>query len=171
MDSKELIIEELVTDVDGVLTDGKYFYSDQGKILKQFGPHDSDGFKIIKSLGINVRAISADHRGFNITRKRLGDMGIDVHLVSEQERFEWMKKNCDLGKTAFVGDGLYDAGVMSVCAYSFAPSNALDLTKNAASYVTKLRGGDGAIFEVGMELLRIFDYARYEKYSEGKING
>ena len=81
MDSKELIIEELVTDVDGVLTDGKYFYSDQGKILKQFGPHDSDGFKIIKSLGINVRAISADHRGFNITRKRLGDMGIDVHLV------------------------------------------------------------------------------------------
>ena len=98
-------------------------------------------------------------------------MGIDVHLVSEQDRFDWMKKNCDLEKTAFVGDGLYDAAVMSVCAYSFAPSNALDLTKNASCYVTKLSGGDGVMFEVGMELLRIFDYARYEKYLEGKING
>jgi 3-deoxy-D-manno-octulosonate 8-phosphate phosphatase (KDO 8-P phosphatase) len=170
MNSKELTIKDLVTDVDGVLTDGKYFYSDQGKILKQFGPHDSDGFKIIKSLGINVRAISADHRGFKITKKRLSDMGIDLYLVSEKDRFDWMKKNCDLEKTAFVGDGLYDAAVMSVCAYSFAPSNALDLTKNASSYVTKLRGGEGVMFEVGMELLRIFDYSRYEKYLEGKIN-
>lgn len=171
MDSKELIIKELVTDVDGVLTDGKYFYSDQGKILKQFGPHDSDGFKIIKSLGISIRAISADHRGFKITNKRLSDMGIDVHLVSEQDRFDWMNKNCDIEKTVFVGDGLYDAAVMSVCAYSFAPSNALDLTKNVASHVTRARGGDGVMFEVGMELLRIFDYARFEKYLEGKING
>ena len=61
MDLKKLIIEELVTDVDGVLTDGKYFYSDQGKILKQFGPHDSDGFKIIKSLGIKYFKVDGNN--------------------------------------------------------------------------------------------------------------
>lgn len=166
-----MIIEDLVTDVDGVLTDGKYFYSDKGKILKQFGPHDSDGFKIIKSLGIKTQAISADHRGFSITKKRLGDMGIEVHLVSEKERLSWMEKNFDLNKTAFVGDGLYDVAVMSLCTYSFAPSNALDIAKNASSFVTKLGGGEGVIFEVAMELLRILDYKRYQQYIEGKING
>lgn len=165
-----MIIDELITDVDGVLTDGKYFYSDKGKVLKQFGPHDSDGFKIIKSLGIRVTAISADHRGFSITKKRLNDMGIEVHLVPEKDRLNWMKKKCFLDSTAFVGDGLYDAAVMKVCALSFAPSNALDITKNVASYVTKAGGGNGVIFEVGMELLRMFDVIRHERYLEGNTN-
>jgi len=166
-----LNINQLVTDIDGVLTDGRYFYSDEGKILKQFGPHDNDRFKIIKSLGIRIRAISADHRGFGITKKRLDDIGIELDLVSERERLDWMKKNCDLGKTVFVGDGLCDAAVMNICALSFAPSNALDITKNVASFVTKASGGNGVIFEVSMELLRMLDIARHERYLEGNTSG
>ena len=38
--------KHLVTDVDGVLTDGGFYYNTEGKVLKKFGPHDSDGFKI-----------------------------------------------------------------------------------------------------------------------------
>jgi 3-deoxy-D-manno-octulosonate 8-phosphate phosphatase (KDO 8-P phosphatase) len=170
MELDNLFINELITDVDGVLTDGKFFYSDEGKILKQFGPHDSDGFKIIKSLGIRVTAISADHRGFSITNKRLDDMGIGVHLVSEKERLNWVRKHCVLDRTAFVGDGLYDAAVMKVCALSFAPYNALDITKDVASYVTKASGGNGVMFEVGMELLRMYDLARHRKYLEGNTD-
>jgi len=165
-----IIINQLVTDVDGVLTDGKYFYSEKGKILKQFGPHDGDGFKIIKSLGIEIKAISADYRGFSITKKRFDDMGIEVHLVSEIDRLSWMKENCILDTTAFVGDGLYDAAVMKVCGLSFAPSNALDITKNVASYVTNASGGNGVMFEVGMELLRMFDAVRHGKYLEGNTD-
>ena len=171
MDLKNLKIEELITDVDGVLTDGKYTYSEEGKIYKQFGPHDSDGFKIIKSLGIKVRAISADYRGFNITKKRLDDLGIEVDLVSEKDRLDWINNNCNIHETVYVGDGLYDAEVMSICAYAFAPSNALEITKTASNYVTKAKGGNGVIFEISMELLRIFDSKRYERYMLGKVNG
>jgi len=63
--------------------------------MKQFGPHDSDGFKIINSLNIKVRAISADHRGFEITKKRLNDMGVELTLVSEHDRLGWIKSNCN----------------------------------------------------------------------------
>lgn len=60
-------MKNLVTDVDGVLTDGSFYYNETGKVLKKFGAHYSNSFKIIKSLNINICAISADKRGFGIT--------------------------------------------------------------------------------------------------------
>ena len=168
---KHMEIKELITDVDGVLTDGKYFYSEDGKVLKQFGPHDSDGFKIIRSLGIRIQAISADHRGFKITEKRLNDMGIEVHLVSEEERLDWVVNNCEVEKTVFVGDGLYDAAAMRMCALSFAPSNALASTKSAATYITEAAGGSGVMFDVALRLVKNIDPLRYEKLIRGDTSG
>ena len=164
-------VQELITDVDGVLTDGKYFYSENGKIFKQFGPHDSDGVRILKSLGINVRAITADHRGFEISKKRLDDMGVEIALVSESERVSWIRENCDLKFTAFVGDGLHDAAVMRVCALSFAPRNALEITKKSADYVTVSRGGEGVLLEVALKILELVDIDRYEALMRGTIDG
>ena len=43
----------LITDVDGILTDGKMYYSSKGKILKKFGPHDSDGIKFFKQANLS----------------------------------------------------------------------------------------------------------------------
>jgi 3-deoxy-D-manno-octulosonate 8-phosphate phosphatase (KDO 8-P phosphatase) len=161
-------MKELITDVDGVLTDGKYFYTKDGKVMKQFGPHDSDGFKIIKSLDIKVRAISADHRGFEITKKRLDDMGIELTLVSENDRLGWIKSNCNTKETIFVGDGLHDAAVMRVCGLSFAPANALKITKNAASHVTSCEGGNGVMLEVAIEIMKRLDNKRYQELFEAK---
>ena len=45
-----MILENFVLDVDGVLTDGTFYYSEKGKIMKKFGPHDSDGLKLIADL-------------------------------------------------------------------------------------------------------------------------
>ena len=55
---------QLIIDVDGVLTDGSFIYDNKGKIFKKFGPHDSDGIKIIKNF-IDVFLISADKRGYD----------------------------------------------------------------------------------------------------------
>ena len=57
-----------ILDVDGVFTDGTFYYSKKGKIYKKFGPHDSDGIKIIKKH-FNTSLISADKRGFEISKK------------------------------------------------------------------------------------------------------
>jgi YrbI family 3-deoxy-D-manno-octulosonate 8-phosphate phosphatase len=141
-----------VTDVDGVLTDGGFLYNETGKVFKKFGPHDSDGFKIIKSLKLSVCAISADKRGFSITKKRLTDMNIPVYLVSEEERFEWVQSRYKLDKTIFVGDGFHDLKLLSSCGLGFSPKNAPAVVKKEANIVTNTVGGNGVILEIALKL-------------------
>lgn len=146
-------IKTLITDVDGVLTDGGFYYNDTGKILKKFGPHDSDGFKILIEKGINCFAISADERGFPITKRRLEDMGIPIALVKEKERFEYVKNLTDLDTACFVGDGYHDIQVLRAVAFGVAPANAPSIVKKAANYTTEVSGGNGVIFEVALRLM------------------
>ena len=145
-------MKNFITDVDGVLTDGSFYYNETGKIFKKFGAHDSDGFKIIKSLNANICAISADKRGYAITEKRLSDMGVPVHLVSEEERFNWVSQRFNLNETIFVGDGYHDRLLLSKCALSFAPQNSPQIVKDSAKIVTTCRGGEGVILEIALHL-------------------
>lgn len=141
-------ITTIVTDVDGVFTDGKFTYTKDGKISKVFGPHDSDGIKLLKKIGINVVAITADKRGFDITLSRMNDMGVYVVLVNEHDRADWFSKNFDATRTAFVGDGYYDAEVMRKTHVSFAPANAVEEAKRNTRYVLKTPGGSGVFLEI-----------------------
>ena len=145
-------MKNFITDVDGVLTDGSFYYNETGKVLKKFGAHDSDGFKIIKSLNLNPCVISADKRGFGITEKRLSDMHVPIHLVSEDERFNWVSQRFNLNETVFVGDGYHDRLLLSKCALSFSPQNSPQIVKDSAKIVTTSRGGEGVIFEIALHL-------------------
>lgn len=158
---------KLITDVDGVLTNGCFTYSEQGKIYKQFGPHDSDGFKILNKEGISSIGITADKRGFEISKKRFDDLEIKLHLVKEEDRLNWLLKNVVPEETIFIGDGLYDIPCMKICKISYAPKNALDLTKKFASHVTNSSGGEGVILEVALSILKDVNPEKYEKISKG----
>ena len=147
-------IKKIVTDVDGVLTDGKFLYDETGKKYKQFGPHDGDGIKLLKSVGIDIVGISADKRGFKITEKRLNDMGVEIYLVSEKERLDWFKANSIDGSTGFVGDGLFDIPVLRHTNFSFTPNNAPDLVKENANFVLKSIGGNGVFLEIALMILK-----------------
>src|SRR5204863_6933773 len=92
-----------VLDVDGVLTTGQFLYSIEGKIFKIFGPHDADGLKMLRNK-LKISLISADHRGFNISQKRAEDMGYPIALVSEQDRYEYVKKTYGFENLIFMGD-------------------------------------------------------------------
>lgn len=151
-------------DVDGVFTDGSFYYSEDGKVLKKFGPHDGDGIKLLRTLGLAVSAISADHRGFEITRARMNDMKIDVELVSEVNRFNYVRNNFDTGALAFMGDGNFDAAVMSICGYSVAPANATRAAKRTAALVTSAKGGDGAVAEACFAVAKRFYPEEFDCY-------
>jgi 3-deoxy-D-manno-octulosonate 8-phosphate phosphatase (KDO 8-P phosphatase) len=141
-----------LTDVDGVLTDGGFYYNDTGKIFKKFGPHDSDGFKIIKSYGIDIFSITADKRGYPITQKRLSDMGVNIALVSETERLNWVSRKFNFNETIFVGDGYYDIPLIEKSLLGIAPANAPEVVKASADYITRSFGGNGVIFEIALLL-------------------
>ena len=148
-------IQNIIFDVDGVFTDGSFYYSDKGKTMKRFGPHDSDGIKFLKSKGINISAITADHRGFAISQKRMNDMNIPLELVSEIDRCQYVANNYDLHLTCFMGDGHFDAEVFELVRYSVAPANAVERALEKANYVTVSVGGNGAVYEAALHLLKV----------------
>jgi 3-deoxy-D-manno-octulosonate 8-phosphate phosphatase (KDO 8-P phosphatase) len=150
--------KNFILDVDGVLTDGKFHYSSKGKIIKVFGPDDSDALSIAKQR-LNILMISGDRAGFSISKKRIvDDMGFKLELVSPFERLEWIKKQYKLNETIYMGDGFFDPLVFEGVGYSIAPNNALPQVKKFASYTTVNDGGGGAVTEAVLHILdKFFD--------------
>lgn len=156
--NNKIKISQVIFDVDGVFTNGQFLYGKDGKQFKIFGPHDSDGIKMLTHKGISVHAISADERGFQITKKRMDDIGISCALVPEAERLDYILKYGSSDKICFMGDGHFDAMVFSHVAYSIAPSNALKIAKLSASYVTEAPGGNGAVYEACIHLMQLLGH-------------
>lgn len=143
-------------DVDGVMTSGQFLYSKEGKTYKVFGPHDHDGLMMLVDL-LNIRFITADRRGFSISKARIvDDMGFDLDLVSDQERFEHINENFDLHRLIYMGDGYYDAKVLRACRYGIAPASARKEARDAADFVTESRAGEGAVLDACLQILKQF---------------
>lgn len=157
-------IKNVLFDVDGVFTDGSFYYSADGKILKKFGPEDGDGIRFLKSIGVKLSAISADHRGFEITRSRMSDLKIPLELVSEPERHAYISQHFDLSSLAFVADGIFDAKSLGEVRCGIAPSNASRAAKRAANFITSARGGEGAVAEAAFFIGRQYFPSNFENF-------
>ena len=145
-----------ILDVDGVLTTGQFFYTAEGKVMKVFGPDDHDALSLLKPC-LEIRFVTGDRKGFDITRKRVVDeMKYPLDLVSTIERVEWIQERYSLDQVIYMGDGVLDHYVFRQVAYSIAPANSLDLAKRYASYVTTRSGGDRAVAEACLHILEKF---------------
>jgi 3-deoxy-D-manno-octulosonate 8-phosphate phosphatase (KDO 8-P phosphatase) len=145
-----------ILDVDGVLTNGQFFYSSEGKVMKVFGPDDNDGLSLLKNL-IEVRFITGDVKGFSISKRRIvDDMGFKLDLVSTVKRKDWIEERYPLESVIYMGDGIFDHYVMEKVGYSIAPSSADKNAKLYASFITDRVGGDRAVAEASLHILEKF---------------
>lgn len=155
------MINKLVLDVDGVLNTGHILYSAQGKMLKVFGPHDKDGFKIIKKYINDITFITADITGWEITYARIvTDWKYEpsqLILVTEEDRMSWFEKNCDFENTAFIADGYNDAPILKRVKIGIAPKSARIEAREAANYVTPSCAGEGAVLDACLYLERMIN--------------
>jgi 3-deoxy-D-manno-octulosonate 8-phosphate phosphatase (KDO 8-P phosphatase) len=137
-------------DVDGVLTDGGLYMSEQGETLKRFNTLDGHGLKLLQQAGITPAVITG--RDSPALRTRLAALGIThAHYGTEDEQPAAEATLKELGlswqQAAAMGDDWPDLPVMRRAAFSCAPANAHAEVKAAASYVTSLQGGHGAVRE------------------------
>ena len=145
-----------VLDVDGVITTGQFLYSVNGKEYKVFGPHDTDGLKLIRDK-LRIKFITADKRGFPIVKRRIvDDMGYELELVKEEDRYEYVKKHFDLSSLIYMGDGYYDARLIKECFFGIAPNSARIEAKEAADFVTPSNAAEGAVLDACLEVLKRF---------------
>jgi 3-deoxy-D-manno-octulosonate 8-phosphate phosphatase (KDO 8-P phosphatase) len=139
--------KNFILDVDGVFTDGKFHYSQDGKIMKIFGDADNDALSLIKDK-IHIEMVTGDKRGFAISKKRIQeDMGYPLNLVSTFQRLDWIAERFNLEETIYMGDGIYDPIVFNSVGFSIAPANAFVNTKKYANHITQSKGGEGAVAE------------------------
>jgi 3-deoxy-D-manno-octulosonate 8-phosphate phosphatase (KDO 8-P phosphatase) len=151
-----------ILDVDGVMTTGQFLYGENGKAYKVFGPHDADGLKLLKSH-LDVGFITADKRGYSITKKRIvDDMGFRCDIVSEAERHAYIER-LGFENVIFMGDGIHDARIMRFCAFSIAPKNARKEAIRAAHFITESNSAEGAVLDASLEILRRYFPEIYER--------
>ncbi len=156
MDTAKHVLKNFILDVDGVFTDGKFYYTVDGKVMKQFGPEDNDALDLLKGKLV-IHAVTGDKRGFGITQKRIADdMGLPLDLVSTFDRVAWIRERFNLEETIYMGDGMFDPLVFRDVAYGIAPANAFYKTKEVADYITHARGGEGAVAEACLHILEKF---------------
>ncbi len=148
--------KHFIIDVDGVLTDGQFHYSTEGKVMKIFGPNDADALLLLKPH-MSIIAVSGDKRGFPITEKRIAvDMELSLHQVSTFERAKWIAERFDPKECVYMGDGIFDAMVFNEVGYAIAPANAFPPVKEHADFVTLARGGEGAVAEAVWHIMDKF---------------
>ena len=141
----------LFSDVDGILTDGKIWYGNNGEELKGFHSRDGLAIKLLMKNGIQFALISA--RDSKPLRKRANDLGINYCIFGQEDKVEGCKEvlselNIDRSNAAYIGDDNIDIPAMDFCGISFTVSDAVKPVLAKANIVLKSKGGEGAIREV-----------------------
>jgi 3-deoxy-D-manno-octulosonate 8-phosphate phosphatase (KDO 8-P phosphatase) len=150
-------IRVAIFDVDGVLTDGGLYYADSGEEMKAFSVLDGHGIRMLRENGVAVAIISG--RTSRALEARARNLGIELLYQGAAEKlkaFDEILRRCGVaGETcAFVGDDLPDLPVMERCGLAVAVPDAPAPVRRRAQYVTRARGGRGAVREVCEIILR-----------------
>lgn len=143
-------IQLIITDVDGVLTDGSIWYDDTGECLKRFHVRDGMGIKMLQEAGVEVAVVSG--RDSPSLRMRLKDLGIFSFLLGVKDKAQAcrdiMKKHQVTAKvTACIGDDSIDLPAFTECDWPVAVADAADYVKSNAVLVLSKNGGNGAFRE------------------------
>lgn len=147
-------IKYVVTDCDGVLTDGKYYYSEDCKRLVTYHTNDSLAIELFKKKGIRCIMISSGH-SFPMHQAKAREWDIEFHRSPAFKKLETLSELVNLEEVAYVGDSLDDVPVFGKVRLSFAPQNALDVVREAADHVLSRRSGEGCLLEILVMMERL----------------
>jgi len=144
-------VKLLILDVDGVLTRGEIIYDDKGRELKIFNVKDGLGIFLLGKVGIKTIFLTAKNSA--VVRRRAKDMHVreviggilpkESALLKISSKYKVKPENI-----CFMGDDLIDIGLMEHVGIAVTVSDAPQMVKKYASYVTTKGGGQGAVREV-----------------------
>ncbi len=137
----------ILSDIDGVWTDGSMYYTDEGDKMKRFHTYDSAGVLFCKISGIPVGIISGENHPSIILRAR--KLGTDYVLTGIKNKTEAIGNILkELGISwddlAYIGDDINDLDVLKRAGLAATVPNAPDYIKKYVHYITQKKGGEGA---------------------------
>ena len=144
-------IKLLVMDVDGTLTDGHIYFSENGEVMKAF--HVQDGYAIAHKLPVyDVMPIIITGKSSEIVRKRAAELKIkEVHqgISDKLSKLKEIITKYDVSpeEIAYIGDDENDLECMQFCGLTACPADALPIVCKSVDYVCSRNGGRGAVRE------------------------
>lgn len=144
-------------DIDGVMTDGRLYFSPRGDELKAFFTRDGLGLKMLAKSGIKLAIITG--RSSEIVAQRAANLGIDLVLQGVENKKAAMAELLDrqglsFADAGYMGDDVVDLGVMRACGFSATVPDGHALVRRQADYVAAAPAGGGAVREVCELILR-----------------
>lgn len=149
-------IKVLITDIDGVLTDGGIIYDNAGMEFKKYNVKDGLIVQHLKKAGFLVGAITG--RASQVVENRCEELRFDFHYHGVKDKLKKLTElmetmELSLEEVAYIGDDLIDLPVLTRVGLSIAPADALPYISAAVHYVSPLDGGKGVFREVADLLL------------------
>ncbi|MEX0963594.1 MAG: phenylphosphate carboxylase subunit delta [Pseudohongiellaceae bacterium] len=144
-------IKLLLLDVDGILTDGRLYFSNSGEEIKAFHSLDGHGIKMLMNAGIAVGIITG--RNSSIVAKRAADLGIEILYQGREDKIDVLteisgQRGFALESIGYAGDDLPDLPVLQAVGLSFSVPGAHPSVQDAVDIVTTRGGGEGAVREI-----------------------
>lgn len=144
-------------DVDGILTDGRLYYTDSGEEIKAFHVQDGHGIKMLSESGITVAIITS--RTSRVVENRARDLGIEFLFQGVANKLETLcdllrRLQIDMQAASYMGDDLIDLPVLRRCGFAASVPDAPAVVRKHAHYVTRAAGGCGAVREFAELVMR-----------------
>ena len=150
-------IKLVITDVDGVLTDGSRYYSNEREILKKFHVRDGMGVNLLLRNGIKTVIITKEIS--KIVKLWAKEMNVSKVYSGIKTKENELEKICKYYKVspseiAFIGDDVNDIELMKKVGISATPFDGISQAKKIANYVCKNSGGNGSFREIADLILK-----------------
>jgi 3-deoxy-D-manno-octulosonate 8-phosphate phosphatase (KDO 8-P phosphatase) len=144
-------VKMLITDIDGVMTDGRIVYSIYGDELKFFDVTDGFGISLLNRVGIKTvimtakksRIVKMRGRDLKVTKVYAGFLDKTIPFGDILKRFKLAPE-----EICFMGDDLIDFPVLKKVGFAVSVPNAVEEVKAIAHYITSKPGGRGAVREI-----------------------
>ena len=153
-------ISLILSDVDGVLTDGGIIFDNEGIETKRFHIRDGLGIKLWQRTGMHFGIVTG--RSSNIVQIRAQELGVKIIRQGFEEKLPIVRDiiselMLSPDQVCYIGDDLPDIPAMEYVGLPVAVADAAVDVRNVATYIAESRGGQGAVREVIERILRIQD--------------
>jgi 3-deoxy-D-manno-octulosonate 8-phosphate phosphatase (KDO 8-P phosphatase) len=158
-------IKLVLTDVDGVLTDGGMYYTKDGDIMKRFFVRDGMGVNLLKRQGIPTIIVTKEKNP--VTKKWSDNMNIEKLYQGIVKKVDIIEKVCSIyglkfEEVAFIGDDVNDLELLKLVGLSATPSDAIDGAIKLCDYVCTHSSGNGAFRELA-DLILLTQQNKHKK--------
>ena len=151
MNTDYLEIKIFLSDVDGVLTDGGMYYTENGDEFKKYSVYDGMGFQLLQKTGVKIGIVTTEDKQMN--RRRSNKLALDYDFHGVKDKLQLVKDLCKqeniyLENIAYIGDDVNCFDLLSNVGVAACPKNAMKKIKSIPNIIQlQKNGGEGVVRE------------------------